>query len=53
MALGQSAQRGTLTPGKLADLVVLDADPARDIRNTTRIDFVVKNGKMYSRGAAP
>lgn len=49
MALGQSAQRGTITPGKLADLVVLDADPSRNIHNTTRIDFVVKNGKVYSR----
>lgn len=47
-ALGQSAQRGTVTPGKLADLVVLDADPSRDIRNTTRIEFVVKNGRVYS-----
>ncbi|HEX6614651.1 MAG TPA: amidohydrolase family protein, partial [Rhodanobacteraceae bacterium] len=49
MALGQSAQRGTVTPGKLADLVVLDADPSRDIRNTAKIEFVVKNGRVYSR----
>lgn len=48
-ALGQSAKRGTVTPGKLADLVVLDADPSRDIHNTTKIDFVVKNGRVYSR----
>lgn len=48
-ALGQSARRGTITPGKLADLVVLDADPARDIRNTTKIDFVVKHGRVYAR----
>lgn len=46
-ALGQSAQRGTVTPGRLADLVVLDADPSRDIRNTTKIDFVVKHGRVY------
>jgi imidazolonepropionase-like amidohydrolase len=51
-ALGQSAKRGTITPGKLADLVVLDADPSRDIRNTTRIDFVVKNGRVHSREPA-
>ncbi|MBS0383239.1 MAG: amidohydrolase family protein [Proteobacteria bacterium] len=48
-ALGQSAQRGTITPGKFADLVVLDADPSRDIRNTTKIDFVVKHGRVYTR----
>jgi imidazolonepropionase-like amidohydrolase len=51
-ALGQSAKRGTVTPGKLADLVVLIADPARDIRNTTKIDFVVKNGRIHSRESA-
>jgi imidazolonepropionase-like amidohydrolase len=49
-ALGQSAKRGTITPGKLADLVVLDADPSRDIHDTTKIDFVVKNGRVYPRG---
>lgn len=49
-ALGQLAKRGTITPGKLADLVVLDADPSRDIRNTTKIDFVVKNGRVYLPG---
>jgi imidazolonepropionase-like amidohydrolase len=47
-ALGQSAKRGTVTSGKLADLVVLDADPSRDIHNTAKIDFVVKNGRVYS-----
>jgi imidazolonepropionase-like amidohydrolase len=52
VALGQSANRGTVTPGKLADLVVLNADPSRDIRNTTKIDFVVKNGHIYTRESA-
>lgn len=47
-ALGQSARRGTVTPGKLADMVVLNVDPSHDIRNTTKIDFVVKNGRVYS-----
>lgn len=51
-ALGQSADRGTVTPGKLADLVVLDADPSRDIRNTTRIDLVIKHGRVYARASA-
>jgi imidazolonepropionase-like amidohydrolase len=50
-ALGQSAKRGTVTPGKLADLVVLDADPSQDIHNTTKIDFVVKHGRIYTRQA--
>ncbi len=35
---------GTLEPGKLADLVVLDADPLVDIRNTKKIRMVIKDG---------
>ncbi|WP_257388892.1 amidohydrolase family protein [Tahibacter caeni] len=38
------ADQGTLEIGKAADLVVLDADPLADIRNTTRIRFTVKHG---------
>ncbi|OOG49109.1 amidohydrolase family protein [Rhodanobacter sp. C01] len=45
-AMGQSAQRGTIAPGKRADLVVLTADPTRDIHNTRKIAFVVKNGRI-------
>src|SRR6185312_13631367 len=48
-AMGQSAQRGTITPGKRADLVVLKADPTHDIGNTRKIDFVVKNGRIYRK----
>ncbi len=38
---------GTLEPGKLADLVILEADPLQDIRNTERIDRVMLNGRLY------
>ena len=37
---------GTLQPGRLADLLILDADPLADIRNIERIDKVVKNGSV-------
>jgi imidazolonepropionase-like amidohydrolase len=47
-AMGQSAQRGTITPDKRADLVVLTADPTRDIHNTGRIAFVIKNGRTIA-----
>jgi imidazolonepropionase-like amidohydrolase len=48
--LGQP-EAGTIEPGKLADLVLLDADPLEDIRNTRRIATVVANGRLYSREA--
>jgi len=37
---------GTLQPGRLADLLILDADPLADIRNIEKIDKVVKNGNV-------
>ncbi len=42
--MGRAAELGTITPGKLADLVVLDADPLADITNTRAIWRVVKGG---------
>jgi len=38
---------GTLEPGKLADLVILDADPTQDIRNSDKIAQVMLNGRLY------
>jgi len=37
--------------GKQADLVLLDADPLRDVRNTRRIDTVVLYGRLLRRAA--
>jgi imidazolonepropionase-like amidohydrolase len=39
---------GTVATGKLADLVLLDANPLQDIRNTRRISAVVANGRLYA-----
>ncbi len=41
--------RGVLADGKLADLVVLEADPSRDISNTNRIESVWHRGKQVSK----
>jgi hypothetical protein len=43
-ALKQEAQLGSIEVGKLADLVVLAADPLADIRNTRKIERVVRGG---------
>ena len=46
-AIGLDGDLGSIVPGKLADLVVLEADPLDDIRNTNRIRYVMKNGRLY------
>jgi len=48
--LGRSAEQGTIDAGKRADLVLLDADPLADIRNTQKIRAVIVNGKLLDRG---
>jgi imidazolonepropionase-like amidohydrolase len=47
--LGRENDLGTVEPGKLADLVLLDADPLADIHNTTKIAAVVANGRLLPR----
>ena len=50
-ALSQGAEMGTITLGKRADFVVLDANPLTDISAIRRTRFVVTNGKMYEPAA--
>jgi len=45
--IGFDADLGSIEEGKLADLVVLDADPLEDIRNTNTVRYVMKNGELY------
>jgi imidazolonepropionase-like amidohydrolase len=49
--MGQLDQRGTIEPGKIADLVLLDRDPLADIHNTRSIRAVVLGGKLMPRAA--
>ncbi len=46
-ALGFDQDLGSIEPGKLADLIVLNKDPLQDIRNTNTIRYVMKNGELF------
>ena len=47
--LGVSGEVGTLREGMRADLIVLNADPLVDIRNTRAISAVIQAGKLVKR----
>jgi Tol biopolymer transport system component/imidazolonepropionase-like amidohydrolase len=47
--IGAERDFGTIEPGKWADLVILNADPTADIRNTRRIRAVMQSGWLVDR----
>jgi len=47
--IGGTDSLGTVTEGKLADLVLLDANPVADIRNILKVRAVVANGRYFDR----
>jgi len=49
--LKREAELGTIAPGKLADMILVDGDPARRISDIRNTDLVVKDGKIYEAAA--
>jgi Tol biopolymer transport system component/imidazolonepropionase-like amidohydrolase len=45
--IGRADELGSVSPGKFADLVILERDPRLDISNTLSIEAVMKNGRLY------
>ncbi len=48
MAIGIDKTTGTIAKGKIADLVLFDANPAADIENIDKVVLVIKNGKLFN-----
>jgi Tol biopolymer transport system component len=46
-AIGYGKDLGSIEPGKMADLIVLNRDPLLDIHNTNTIRYVMKNGELF------
>jgi imidazolonepropionase-like amidohydrolase len=52
-AMKVSDRIGTITRGKLADIIIVNADPLADIRNMRQLDTVIQNGRVIDRNFTP
>jgi cytosine/adenosine deaminase-related metal-dependent hydrolase len=47
LVMGVDKDRGVVAPGKLADMILVDGDPTKNIQDISRITTVIKEGKVY------
>jgi len=47
-AMGREKEFGTVEPGRAADLLIVGADPTRDVANLRRVRWVVRGGVVRS-----
>jgi imidazolonepropionase-like amidohydrolase len=51
--MGWADRLGTIEPGKLADIIVVNGNPLFDIVALSHVEVVVKDGIVYKGGPAP
>jgi hypothetical protein len=51
LVMGVDKDRGVIAPGKLADMILVDGDPTKNIRDLDKITTVIKGGKVYDPAA--
>ena len=47
LVMGVNKDRGVIAPGKLADMILVDGDPTKNIQDINKITTVIKGGKVY------
>jgi hypothetical protein len=47
LVMGVDKDRGVIAPGKLADMILVDGDPTKNIRDINNLTTVIKGGKVY------
>ena len=45
--MGVNKDRGVIAGGQLADMILIDGDPTKEIRDFRKITTVIKGGKVY------
>jgi hypothetical protein len=48
LVMGVNKDSGVIAPGKLADMILVDGDPTRNIQDVNKITTVIKGGKVYT-----
>jgi hypothetical protein len=51
LVMGVDKDRGVIAPGKLADMILVNGDPTKNIKDTNKITMVIKGGKVYDPAA--
>ena len=51
--LDMKGQIGVIAPGAYADIIAVNGDPLRDIKTLGKVQFVMKDGKVFRTGPTP